>query len=101
MLTYIIRRIGLMIFIVLGVSIITFSMMYLVPGDPAEVIAMERYGEEITAETIAHVRAELGLDQPVYLQYFHWLTNISDYSYGKLLRNSYFSLFGLLCDIDC
>ncbi|MCL0037083.1 ABC transporter permease [Dehalococcoidia bacterium] len=76
MLTYVIRRMGLMVFILLGVSVITFSMMHFVPGDPAEMIAMERYGEEITAETIAHVRAELGLDQPVYIQYFRWLTNV-------------------------
>ncbi|MCL0058534.1 ABC transporter permease [Dehalococcoidia bacterium] len=76
MLTYVIRRMGLMVFILLGVSVITFSMMHFVPGDPAEMIAMERYGEEITAETIEFVRAELGLDQPVYIQYFRWLTNV-------------------------
>jgi len=76
MTTYIIRRIGLMIFILLGVSIITFSLMHLVPGDPAEMIAMERYGKEVTAETIEFVRAELGLDQPIYVQYFRWLINV-------------------------
>ena len=76
MLTYILRRLGLMVFILLGVSLITFSMMHFVPGDPAEVIAMERYGEEITAETIEHVRRELGLDQPIYLQYARWLIDV-------------------------
>ncbi|MCL0073507.1 ABC transporter permease [Dehalococcoidia bacterium] len=86
MLSYVIRRIGLMVFILLGVSVITFSMMHFVPGDPAEMIAMERYGEEITAETIAHVRAELGLDQPVYLQYFHWLTNVLQGDLGYSFR---------------
>jgi len=75
-LTYVLRRLGLMVFIMLGVSVITFSMMHLVPGDPAEVIAMERYGEEITAETIEHVRRELGLDQPIYVQYSRWLSNV-------------------------
>ncbi len=74
--TYVLRRLGLMVFIMLGVSVITFSMMHLVPGDPAEVIAMERYGEEITAETIEHVRRELGLDQPIYVQYSRWLSNV-------------------------
>lgn len=86
MLIYIIRRLGLMIFILLGVSVITFSMMHLVPGDPAEVIAMERYGEEITAETIEFVRAEFGLDQPVYLQYFNWLTNVLQGDLGYSFR---------------
>jgi peptide/nickel transport system permease protein len=86
MLTYILRRLGLMVFILLGVSVITFSIMHLVPGDPAEVIAMERYGEEITAETIEFVRAEFGLDQPVYLQYFHWLANVLQGDLGYSFR---------------
>jgi peptide/nickel transport system permease protein len=76
MLTYILRRLGLMVFILLGVSVITFSIMHLMPGDPAEVIVMERYGKEITAETIEFVCAKFGLDQPVYIQYFNWLTNV-------------------------
>ncbi|MCL0042292.1 ABC transporter permease [Thermodesulfovibrionales bacterium] len=86
MLTYIIRRIGLMVFIMLGVSVITFSMIHLVPGDPAEVIATERYGEEITAETIEHVRRELGLDQPVYVQYARWLINVLQGDLGYSFR---------------
>ena len=86
MLTYIIRRLGLMVFIILGVSVITFSMIHLVPGDPAEVIATERYGEEITAETIEHVRRELGLDQPVYVQYARWLINVLQGDLGYSFR---------------
>ncbi|MBT9148988.1 MAG: Glutathione transport system permease protein GsiC [Dehalococcoidia bacterium] len=86
MLTYIIRRIGVMVFILLGVSVITFSMMHFVPGDPAEMIAMERYGKEVTAETIEHVRRELGLDQPVYIQYFRWLTNVLQGDLGYSAR---------------
>ena len=86
MLTYVIRRMGLMVFILLGVSVITFSMMHFVPGDPAEMIAMERYGEEVTAETIEFVRAELGLDQPVYIQYFRWLTNVLQGDLGYSFR---------------
>ncbi|MCL0061438.1 ABC transporter permease [Thermodesulfovibrionales bacterium] len=86
MLTYIIRRLGLMVFIMLGVSVITFSMIHLVPGDPAEVIATERYGEEITAETIEHVRRELGLDQPVYVQYTRWLINVLQGDLGYSFR---------------
>lgn len=86
MLTYIIRRIGLMVFILLGVSVITFSMMHFVPGDPAEVIAIKRYGEEVTAETIEHVRAELGLDQPVPVQYLRWLTSVLQGELGYSFR---------------
>jgi len=44
-----------MVLIMLGASAITFSMMHLVPGDPAEMIAIERYGEDATAETIEQI----------------------------------------------
>lgn len=86
MLTYIVRRIGLMIFILLGVSIITFFMMYIVPGDPAEIIAIEQHGGEVTRETIEHVRAKHGLDRPVYIQYFHWLINVLQGDFGHSYR---------------
>lgn len=86
MLTYIIRRIGLMIFILLGVSIITFFMMYIVPGDPAEIIAIEQFGVEVSMETIECVRTKYGLDRPVYIQYFHWLTNILQGDFGYSYR---------------
>ena len=77
MLIYVLRRICSSIFVLLGVSIVTFSMMFIVPGDPVEIIAMERYGEEgVTAETTAYLRTELGLDQPIYIQYFRWLINV-------------------------
>jgi peptide/nickel transport system permease protein len=86
MLTYIIRRIGLMIFILLGVSIITFFVMYIVPGDPAEIIAIEQFGVEVTRETIECVRIKYGLDRPVYIQYFHWLINILQGDFGYSYR---------------
>ena len=86
MLTYIIRRCGLMFFVLIGVSIITFSLMHIVPGDPAEVIATERYGEEVTIEIIEHVRKELGFDQPVYSQYFAWVQRVLQGDLGYSYR---------------
>jgi peptide/nickel transport system permease protein len=86
MLVYILRRIVLMVFILLGVSVITFSMMHLVPGDPAEMIALARYGELVTPETIELVRVELGLDQSVFVQYFHWLADALQGNLGYSFR---------------
>ena len=86
MIAYIIKRIGLMIFVLLSVSIVVFSIMYLIPGDPAEMIAKERYGEEATSETIEYVRRELGLNQPVCLQYFQWLANVLHGNLGYSYR---------------
>ncbi|MCD5425500.1 MAG: ABC transporter permease [Methanosarcinaceae archaeon] len=76
MLKYILKRIFYMICVLLGVTILTFSLLHLVPGDPAEMIAIERYGEEVTADVIEHVRIELGLDKPLHIQYLRWLGNV-------------------------
>jgi peptide/nickel transport system permease protein len=46
-----------------------FGLLHLTPGDPAAVIA----GELATVEDIARIRAQLGLDQPLYIQFVTWL----------------------------
>jgi peptide/nickel transport system permease protein len=60
--------------VLLIVSLITFAMIHLIPGDPATAIA----GMSATPEQIAALRGQLGLDQPLALQLVHW--------YGALLR---------------
>ncbi|MEW6622889.1 MAG: nickel ABC transporter permease [Bacillota bacterium] len=86
MLKYIVRRVILMLFILLCVSIVTFSMMHLVPGDPAKIIAEQRYGEGVTSETVEWVRKDLGMDGAIAVQYFAWLTGVMQgdlgYSYS-------------------
>jgi len=56
------------------VSVITFGLMRLIPGDPSAAIA----GLSATPQMIAQIRAQLGLDQPVYVQALHW--------YGDMLH---------------
>lgn len=75
-----------MFFILLCVSIITFSMMHVVPGDPAEIIAEKKYGEEATAQTVEQLRKELGLNRPVFSQYFYWLSRILRGDFGDSFR---------------
>ncbi len=75
-----------MFFILLCVSIITFSLMHFVPGDPAEIIAEKKFGEEATAQTVERVRGEMGLDRPVFSQYFYWLTGILRGDFGDSFR---------------
>jgi len=69
---YMIKRVLLLIPIVLGVTLIVFLIMHLAPGDPVRLML----GERATPETIIKVRHELGLDRPVHIQYFVWLSNI-------------------------
>lgn len=86
MLSYILRRLCLMVFVLLCVSAITFSLMYIVPGDPAEIIAEKRYGEEATAGAVERVREEKGLDQPLVVQYADWLGAVLQGDFGESFR---------------
>lgn len=92
---YILQRLLRSIPVVLGVSILVFSMVDFLPGDP--VLYMFQ-GEAISAETIAKAREALGLDLPVHIRYLRWL--------GKALRGdlgvSIFSnrpVFGLIIKV--
>lgn len=76
MLSFIVKRILFTFLVMLGVSVVVFSAMYLVPGDAAEIIAKQIYGADVKPETIEIVRKELNLDKPAALQYFTWLKNI-------------------------
>jgi peptide/nickel transport system permease protein len=66
---FILRRILLLIPILLGLSVLIFLFIRLLPGDPASAIL----GERATAENILRVRAALGLDLPLHEQYFQYL----------------------------
>lgn len=86
MVNYLLRRFYAMLFILLCVSAVTFSLMHLVPGDPARIIAEKKYGEEATLETVELVRKEMGLHRPIYLQYLHWLAGILRGDFGESFR---------------
>lgn len=73
MLSYTIRRILLAIPVLLVVSIITFSMMQLAPGDPAAILLGGDFIQIATPEDIADARHQLGVDRPVVVQYLDWL----------------------------
>ncbi len=79
MLIYIARRIGQAALILLGVSFITFLLLYILPADPAVQIA----GRSATPETVANIRAQLGLDQPLLIQYWNYITNLLQGDFGR------------------
>lgn len=76
------RRLLWMIPILLGISVIVFSMMHLAPGDPAEAIL----GPRGTEELLRQARRELGLDRPLYVQYGTWVANAARGDLGKSYR---------------
>jgi peptide/nickel transport system permease protein len=79
---YILKRIFFFFPTLLGITIITFILMKTLPGDP--VVSM--VGERASPETIVRIRAELGLDKPLPVQYFTYLKNICT---GQLGRSIY------------
>ncbi|HOJ87473.1 MAG TPA: ABC transporter permease [Pseudothermotoga sp.] len=69
---FIARRLLLLIPVILGVSIISFSIMHMIPGDPARIIA----GEGATKQDIEAIRSKYGLDRPLIEQYFRFMKGI-------------------------
>ena len=66
------KRIGQIFIVLFGISFLTFGLIYLSPGDPAEIMLTE-CGNIPTPELLAKTRAELGLDKPFLVQYGNWL----------------------------
>lgn len=82
MLTYVIRRFFGMIPIILGVSLFVFFLFTSVGEDPVRVAL----GTHATPEAIADLRAQWGLDQPIYMQYLDFLRQIVSFDYGRSLE---------------
>ncbi|WP_042454693.1 ABC transporter permease [Neobacillus dielmonensis] len=79
---YILKRIFSLVPVLFVVSIVAFLLIYLTPGDPVSVML----GQEATAEQIEALREQMGFNDPLYLQYFHWLINVLQGNLG----DSYF-----------
>ncbi|TKX86439.1 ABC transporter permease [Halorubrum sp. SS5] len=66
--------------LLLGISLITFGMVHAIPGDPIDFITLFT---ELDPEVEAEIRAEYGLDQPVYIQYIDWVTSAAQGDFGR------------------
>lgn len=82
MLKMIAKRLGLLIFVIFGVTLVTFFMSHVIPGDPASMMAGQRASEE----TLQSIRAQLGLDQPVWIQYFYYMSDLLSGDLGTSIR---------------
>ncbi|XKH51802.1 ABC transporter permease [Chryseomicrobium palamuruense] len=80
---YIIRRLLQTIPVLLGVTILVFSLMHLVPGDPAKIIA----GEGASEQTVDNIRERLGLNDPIPVQYGTFLGNALQGDLGSSIRS--------------
>ena len=71
MLIFITKRVLAAIPVLFIVTLIAFSLVYMIPGDAAVVAA----GENASPERIQEVRVQMGLDQPLFVQYYIWMGN--------------------------
>lgn len=69
---YLAQRLALLVFVLLGVTVLVFLVTRLTPGDPARVLL----GPRATDDEVARLRTAYGLDQPIYIQYTNWLTHV-------------------------
>jgi peptide/nickel transport system permease protein len=83
-LSYVLRRLIGAIPLLLGVLTLIFFLMHLAPGDPTA----RYFNPNVSPEVIAQMRRNLGLDQPLHIQYFRWVTSFMrgdfGYSFGQM-----------------
>ncbi|REG83697.1 ABC transporter permease subunit [Marinomonas pollencensis] len=96
MFQFIFRRLSLVIPTFIGITLLTFTLIHMIPGDPIEVMAGER---GVSPERHAELSAQLGLDKPLYEQYFHYVVGIAQGDLGQSLvtrepvMNEFLTLF--------
>lgn len=79
MAAYIARRLLQTVVILLGISFVTFVLLYLIPADPARQIA----GRSATAQTVENIRVQLGLNLPFYEQYLRYVSGLVQGDFGR------------------
>ena len=82
MITFILRRLLALVVVVFGIITLVFLMRVIIPGDPIDTLL---FGQPKTPEVVANMRAELGLDKPLPVQYFNYLVGVAHGDLGKSL----------------
>jgi peptide/nickel transport system permease protein len=81
---YVLQRLVLLIPVLLGISIITFGMLRLIPGDPARIML----GEHATVEAIARFRESMGLNDPIPVQYIRYVGQLVRGDWGRSIARN-------------
>ena len=83
-LTYVGKRLLQLLPVLFGISIFVFALVHLIPGDPADVLL----GQNATPDKIKIVNHQLGIDRPIWLQYFRFVWNALHLSLGNSFYNN-------------
>ncbi|MDQ7000638.1 MAG: ABC transporter permease [Mariprofundus sp.] len=81
MTTYLLKRLAGMIPLLFGITIISFGMMHLAPGEPS--VVGQEFNPKVSAQDIERLRAYYGLDKPLYEQYWNWLGRLAVLDFGQ------------------
>ncbi len=82
---YIVRRVASMIPVLLIASVISFGLLYILPGDPAVAVLGDNAGNQATYQALRH---DFGLDEPIYVQYGKWLGRVAHGNLGTSIRTN-------------
>ena len=81
---FIAQRMAQLVPILIGISVVTFLMLHLIPGDPVILFAGDK---PLTEERAAEIRHQLGLDRPIWVQYWDYATHVARGDLGRALRS--------------
>lgn len=87
MLAYTIKRLLISIPMVLGIVTITFVMIRVAPGDPLDMYLEPQRQRQVDPEIIELLRVKYGLDQPIHIQYWRWISNVARGDFGESFRS--------------
>ena len=79
---YVAQRVMSLLPVLIGVTLLVFLVMQIAPGDPAQIML----GPKATETSLAQLRHELGLDQPLYVQYGRWLGRVVQGDWGRSIQ---------------
>ncbi len=80
MLKYLLHRLFAMIPMLIGITLVSFAVIQLAPGDP--VALQGDFNPKANAEAIERIREHFGLNQPIYMQYWDWLIKLAHFDFG-------------------
>jgi peptide/nickel transport system permease protein len=83
MVRYLLQRALSGLVVLFGVSVITFFMMHMLPGDPIDYMFAQTQGEPPTEDQLIEMRRQLGLDKPVYIQYIYYVGDLVQGDMGR------------------
>jgi len=79
--SYLLKRLAGMIPLLLGITVISFGIMHVAPGEPT--VIGQNFNPKISAQDRERLRSYYGLDKPLYAQYWNWLKRLSVLDFGK------------------